>query len=65
MKYLVDQALCCGHGQCAAVAPEVYSLGDDGFNKEVGRVADIEPGQEEAARDEATACPEAAIRFFG
>jgi hypothetical protein len=34
VRYLVDQALCCGHGQCAALAPEVYSLDDDGFNKE-------------------------------
>lgn len=26
MRYLVDQALCCGHGQSAAVAPQVHSL---------------------------------------
>ncbi len=64
MRYLVDQALCCGHGQCAALAPEVYSLDDDGFNKEVGHFADVEPGQEEAARAGAMACPDAAIRVF-
>jgi ferredoxin len=64
VRYLVDQALCCGHGQCAALAPEVYSLDDDGYNKEVGQLADVEPSLEEAARTGAMACPDAAIRLF-
>jgi ferredoxin len=64
VRYLVDQALCCGHGQCAALAPEVYSLDDDGINKEAGHFADVEPGQEETARAGALACPDAAIRLF-
>jgi ferredoxin len=64
VRYLVDQALCCGHGQCAALAPEVYRLDDDGYNEEVGHLDDIEPGLEEAARAGAMACPDAAIRLF-
>lgn len=64
MRYLVDQALCCGHGQCAAHAPDVYSLDDDGFNQAVGRFAEVEPGLEQAARTGASSCPEAAIRLF-
>lgn len=65
MKYLVDQALCNGHGQCEALAPEVYTLDDDGFNQDVGRMVEVEPGREQAARTGARSCPEAAIRLFG
>ena len=31
MNVTVDQSKCQGHGQCAAVAPEVYSVDDDGY----------------------------------
>jgi ferredoxin len=65
VRYLVDQALCCGHGQCTALAPEVYSLDDDGINQQAGHVTGVEPGMEEAATTGATACPEAAIRLLG
>lgn len=64
MKYLVDEALCAGHGQCAAVAPDVYELDGDGFNATVGKAVAVQPSQEDAARSGASACPEQAIRLI-
>jgi ferredoxin len=31
MKVRVDTERCEGHGQCAAVAPDIFELTDDGF----------------------------------
>jgi ferredoxin len=64
MRYLVDQALCCGHGQCAALAPDVYELDDDGFNNAVGRSVEVDSAAETAAKTGARSCPEAAIQIF-
>lgn len=64
MRYLVDVALCCGHGRCAAVAAEVYSLDDAGFNAAVGHLVEVPPALEAAAKAGAWACPDAAIRLF-
>lgn len=63
MRFVVDAALCCGHGQCYAVAPEVYAPDDDGLNAAAGTVADVPAGQEEAARTGKLACPESAIQL--
>jgi ferredoxin len=63
MKYLVDEALCAGHGQCAAVAPDVYELDDDGLNATFGAMVDVAMADEEAARSGASSCPEQAIRL--
>lgn len=65
MRYLVDEALCCGHGSCALTAPELYTLDDDeGVNAELGHLVDVPAGQEAAAKAGARACPDAAIRIF-
>ena len=55
VKLVVDAALCCGHGQCAALAPDVYSLDDDGLTADVGRTVDVAEGEEAAARTVRTA----------
>lgn len=62
MKFVVDSALCNGHGQCFAVAPEVYDLDDDGRNAAVGSTAEVPDGHEDAAMAGASACPESAIQ---
>ncbi|SHK52949.1 ferredoxin [Pseudonocardia thermophila] len=58
MRVEVDLQACAGHGQCAATAPGVFALDDDGFVLPVGEIS-------EDARDEAlqgaAACPEHAI----
>ncbi len=64
MRYLVDEALCCGHGRCAAVAADVFALDGDGLNAEIGRLVDVPAGLESAAKAGAWACPDAAIRVF-
>lgn len=64
MKFVVDAALCCGHGQCYAVAPDVYEPDDDGLNTAAGTTAEVPAGQEEAARAGASACPESAIQVM-
>lgn len=64
MKFLVDKALCSGHGQCAAMAPEVYDIDDDGFNVDVGRSVEVPAEKEAAARAGADVCPESAITLL-
>jgi ferredoxin len=32
MRSVVDHDLCSGHGRCAAVAPDVYVLDENGFS---------------------------------
>lgn len=65
MRYLVDEALCCGHGRCAVVAPAVFALDEDeGVNAVLGTFVDVPPEQEAAAKAGANACPDAAIRIF-
>ena len=64
MKYVVDRALCAGHGQCAAVAPEVFDLDDEGFNARAGETVEVPDARRETARDGAGACPESAITLL-
>ncbi|HEY6422777.1 MAG TPA: ferredoxin [Pseudonocardiaceae bacterium] len=59
MHVEVDPKICEGHGQCDAVAPEVYDLDEDGYclinNPEVA------PDLESHAEEGAQACPVQAI----
>ncbi|WP_156840673.1 ferredoxin [Novosphingobium aquimarinum] len=55
----VDTALCSGHARCAAVAPDIYILDDDGYC-----IADgikVPEEHETLAKRGARACPERAI----
>lgn len=64
MRYLVDPALCAGHGMCVSSAERVYTLDEDGFNAAAGRETDVPPGLEDDAEAGAAACPEQAIRIL-
>jgi ferredoxin len=59
MKIRIDKARCVGHARCAAIAPDLYILDDDGYIaiEEI----DVPPGQEAIARRAARACPERII----
>ena len=59
MKIRIDKAKCVGNARCAAVAPELFPLDDEGYIS----VSEIEvpPGMEELARRGARACPERII----
>jgi ferredoxin len=59
VRIIVDHDVCSGHGRCAAMAPEVYSLDEAGFCAITE--ATVAPGLEDAARSGANNCPERAI----
>ena len=58
----VDRAKCCGYTLCAAEAPEVYSIDDQGF---VVVAADVPASLEDQARRGADSCPDSAIVVHG
>jgi ferredoxin len=62
VKVRVIEGKCSGHARCAAVAPEVYVLDDEGYL--VMAPTDIAPGLEGQARRGARACPERAIEVI-
>jgi len=59
MKIIIDQPKCAGHARCAAIAPDIFKLDDDGYIA-VTEI-DVQPGQEALARRGARACPERII----
>ncbi len=59
MKLIVDVKRCVGHAQCQAVAPDLITLNDHGFN--VTRMVLVKPGLDKQARACARACPEGII----
>lgn len=59
MKISIDTAACSGHARCAAAAPQLFRLDDDGYA--VPFEGEVPAGLEEAARDGERACPERAI----
>ncbi len=63
MRIRVDRAKCQGHALCAAAAPDLFTLDDDGYSN-VGEI-DVPPGMEDLARRGALACPERAITTDG
>lgn len=60
MRVAIDQQLCAGHGQCAALCPEVFDVDANGFGVVLhsGRVA---PADVDDARLAIASCPEGAI----
>jgi ferredoxin len=59
MKVRINKSMCVGNARCAAVAPQLFPLDDDGYIS----VEEIQvpPGMEELARRGAKACPERII----
>ena len=51
--------VCQGHARCAAVAPHLFQLDDDGFIR--GDDIDVPPREEGLARRSVRACPERAL----
>jgi ferredoxin len=63
MKIKIDAAKCTGHGRCWEYAREVYELDDNGYNLLRGKVLEVAPDKEAAARLGASNCPECAIEI--
>ena len=59
MKIRINKAMCVGNARCAAVAPQLFPLDDDGYIS-VEEIA-VPAGMEELARRGAKACPERII----
>lgn len=59
MRVTVDDDLCRGHGACAALCPDVFSMTDGGYAEAIA--ADVNSGLEKAVADAITFCPERAI----
>lgn len=58
MEITLDKDLCVGCGLCTNVAPEVYTMEDDG---KAGVIEGGAAGNESAAKEAAEACPVSAI----
>jgi ferredoxin len=59
MKIHIDKAACVGNARCAAVAPKLFPLDENGYIQ-VEQI-DVPPGKEDLARRGARACPERII----
>lgn len=59
MKVKVDVSRCVGHARCAAVAPEIFELDENGYNVTPER--DIPEALRDMARRGARSCPERII----
>lgn len=59
MKIKVDRKVCSGHALCAAKAPDVYTLDDDGYCNADGKT--VPADKVEQAKFGAAYCPERAI----
>ena len=69
MKVWIDQDLCTGDGLCEEIAPDVFTLLDDGlaYVKDTGKVlsdpggaeglANVPGGRDEAVSEAAEECP--------
>jgi ferredoxin len=59
VRISVDVAKCVGHARCAAVAPKVYELDDNGFNQTAEKI--VGPELKADALRGVRACPERVI----
>lgn len=59
MKLTIDTDKCSGHARCAATAPDLFELDDNGYA--VPYDGKVPAALEAAAREGAYACPERAI----
>ena len=62
LKFAVDSSLCQGHGNCAATAPDLVRLDDQGY-AEGSPVADVPADLEDAALRAEDYCPAFAVRI--
>ncbi len=62
MRIAIERARCAGHARCAAVAPDLYRLDDNGYI--AIDALSVPPGQEALARRGARACPERIIAIL-
>jgi ferredoxin len=62
MKVLVDMNLCQSHGECVAVAPDVFELGEDDVLR---WKEDVDESRRAEMEEAVEVCPMMAIRLEG
>lgn len=60
MKVIVDPDKCCGYGECVAVAPELFVIGDDN-RAHLLQGPELSGAEAEQARMASYSCPVEAI----
>ncbi len=60
MRVGATPGVCSGHARCHVMAPDVFTLDDDGYT-DVGAERTVPPGLEHEARRAVAACPELAL----
>lgn len=63
MRVIVDLGRCQGHGQCAAVAPAVFDVGDDSRAHLLVPNGAVPTEHVQAVDDAIALCPEAALSW--
>lgn len=61
MRLRLDDALCCGHGRCYALCPELFA--EDEAGRAILLTPDVSARLEAKARTAVENCPESAIAF--
>jgi ferredoxin len=62
MKVVVDMNLCQSHGECVAVAPDVFELGEDDVLR---WKEDVDESRRAEMEEAVEVCPMMAIRLEG
>lgn len=60
MKVSVDNSRCEAHGQCEAIAPDFFTLDDDGYCN-IGQGKEVPAEMEDDVREGVAACPMVAL----
>lgn len=60
MNVIVDPEKCCGYGECVAIAPDLFEIGDDN-RAHVLRDGELSGRDAERAREASYSCPVEAI----
>lgn len=63
MKLQIEVEKCCGFGECVALAPDVFRLGDDNRAQLIGD-GSVAPADEERVSAAAFACPAEAVEVI-
>lgn len=61
MKLIADNSVCEGHGQCAMVDEELFTL-DEGYIS-IGSGKEVPADKEDVAKQGVAACPVQALRL--
>jgi ferredoxin len=61
MKIVVDRSRCTANGFCEAIAPQHFSLNEDGELTVLNE--DVSPADQAQVEDAVSSCPAAALRL--